>query len=1045
MWPSDAKNCDQFLRHKTYLISPQLLQSQFNIRVNRLVHHEGEFVITFPYGYHSGYNLGYNCAESVNFATESWLDYGKVARKCNCEADSVWVDVREIERKLRGEPTPEYYEETDDDDDDDEEDETGLPTPPGSVKGKPKRTYKRKRGTNEKDAKPKVKKLKIRIKAPSYEPCALCPNDNRFEELLPTDNGLQAHRICGLYTPETYVSKEDDGTTMVQDIAMIDKARLELKCNYCRSKKGSVFQCSSKKCTKAYHATCAMAAGIQIDIAPTSVYGEDGTEYIDTGYDFRCRIHRSKRGKNADSWTLEYNDFIHSKAKRLSHGEAVQAQFYQGDIFAGNVIENRKSEQTVLLEILPRGDKVEVEWKWLLFFDPVNSQLPVPSENAKPLPADMLRRSRTTAEDPAAKVDGPKSGDPFCDPSSIHKWSEFESCRPFHNKHQEKIDFSKSEKLWYFLGELSTDAKQYYTHDPAIRTHNSKSNFLEIEKMKAISASMKSTSEQRTHTYTYGVVNQHAINAARASNPSGPAYKQPNPQPKPPATRERPYTGKYAITDPVPPDRYKSSYGVTIDAQALHNQRMFQHRASLDTSHTYKPNLWPYDRQPPAQSFSTGSGSSGSPAPTAPMLATTNETPKPLPYQPPTEYQFNASALLRKVGMAADKPQRDFSSIQQATRPPQFPAQQSHPRPQAPVANMMSDTSQEQGQMPLSTASDPKHLSYPSIPTPPQSATLKTAGVGLSRTPSTTASSQATKGVSHLDLDPKYVYLHEAEKARPLVYQSPYASGGGFTDTYLPAPAPVPKRPRGPSISEAYLLARTPSEQGAVNAKMNEDKAKLLQHQRIAKQRRQSLGQQQLQQPMYQHHQYHQSQPSHIPLSAVQRPSSNHSHSDSKSYFDPPMTQSPPYQPTYSHYPNSPYHTSSYANSHHQPPDQFNQHHSHYRQSPTNDTYSQKASPLTFQSPHDFQAQMQREAQHSPAHESHLDRFSQELKNAGHHYSNGDVGSTDNGITSQWYTGSASDRRGSASNTNGQAGSPLKHEFGNGGEMLPMMDEGRRY
>lgn len=24
-------------------------------------------------------------------------------------ADSVWVDVREIERKLRGEPTPEYY------------------------------------------------------------------------------------------------------------------------------------------------------------------------------------------------------------------------------------------------------------------------------------------------------------------------------------------------------------------------------------------------------------------------------------------------------------------------------------------------------------------------------------------------------------------------------------------------------------------------------------------------------------------------------------------------------------------------------------------------------------------------------------------------------------------------------------------------------------------------------------------------------------------------------------------------------------------------
>lgn len=53
IWPNDAKNCDQFLRHKTYLISPQLLESQHKIKVNRLVHNEGEFVITFPYGYHS--------------------------------------------------------------------------------------------------------------------------------------------------------------------------------------------------------------------------------------------------------------------------------------------------------------------------------------------------------------------------------------------------------------------------------------------------------------------------------------------------------------------------------------------------------------------------------------------------------------------------------------------------------------------------------------------------------------------------------------------------------------------------------------------------------------------------------------------------------------------------------------------------------------------------------------------------------------------------------------------------------------------------------
>jgi hypothetical protein len=351
IWPTDAKHCDQFLRHKTYLISPEKLKSQFNITVNRLVHYEGEFVITYPYGYHSGFNIGYNCAESVNFANESWLDYGRIARKCHCESDSVWVDVYEIERKLRGEPTPEYLEYTDEED---FEDFDQLPTPPSSVAAK-KRGRKRKRDVHFVDEPTRrAKRVRIRVRAPTREPCILCPNDPKFDVLLPTDNGKQAHRLCALYTPETYVV-EENGREMVFNVAGIDKGRWELKCNFCRSKKGSVFQCSSKKCARAYHATCAAPAGVQIDVGLVPTWGEDGTEYYCEGYDFRCRFHRPKRSKNLDSDSLEKNSLITIYGKGLKPNSVVQVMHLDNEIFGATVIENRIDEASCLVEVLPDG------------------------------------------------------------------------------------------------------------------------------------------------------------------------------------------------------------------------------------------------------------------------------------------------------------------------------------------------------------------------------------------------------------------------------------------------------------------------------------------------------------------------------------------------------------------------------------------------------------------------------------------------------------------------------------------------------------------
>ncbi|KAI9807544.1 MAG: hypothetical protein M1825_005484 [Sarcosagium campestre] len=354
VWPNDAKNCSQFLRHKTYLISPSLLQSQYNIRVNRLVHHEGEFVITFPYGYHSGYNLGYNCAESVNFATESWLEYGRIAKKCECADDSVWIDVNDIERRLRGEETE--YEETDADEDDSDDDDAGavdLPTPPESVEGKTKQRRRKRKRDVEGDSNSTARRVRVRIKLPSKEPCMLCPNDMPSEPLLPTDDGHRAHRICAVYTPETYIGETEGGVEQIYNVANIDKARRALKCFYCRVKRGACFQCSSKKCTRAYHATCAAAAGVLVETRDVPVFGEDGQEYTDFGIDYRCRFHRPKRPKDQDGEALEASELIGKHAMEVAAGDIIQMQYLGGEIFAGVVVENRRDERTVLVNVIP--------------------------------------------------------------------------------------------------------------------------------------------------------------------------------------------------------------------------------------------------------------------------------------------------------------------------------------------------------------------------------------------------------------------------------------------------------------------------------------------------------------------------------------------------------------------------------------------------------------------------------------------------------------------------------------------------------------------
>ncbi|XP_051682884.2 lysine-specific demethylase 4D-like [Oryctolagus cuniculus] len=105
LFPGSSRSCQAFLRHKVALISPSVLR-QNGIPFRRVTQQAGEFMVTFPYGYHAGFNHGFNCAEAINFATPRWIDYGKVASQCSCGEARVTFDMDPFVRILQ----PERYE-----------------------------------------------------------------------------------------------------------------------------------------------------------------------------------------------------------------------------------------------------------------------------------------------------------------------------------------------------------------------------------------------------------------------------------------------------------------------------------------------------------------------------------------------------------------------------------------------------------------------------------------------------------------------------------------------------------------------------------------------------------------------------------------------------------------------------------------------------------------------------------------------------------------------------------------------------------------------
>lgn len=92
LFPDFSRNCTHFMRHKACLLSPAVMKEN-NVPFQTVVQEERDIIIVFPFAYHSGFNHGFNIAESTNFGSERWIEYGKRYRPCDCTRRNVKIDM----------------------------------------------------------------------------------------------------------------------------------------------------------------------------------------------------------------------------------------------------------------------------------------------------------------------------------------------------------------------------------------------------------------------------------------------------------------------------------------------------------------------------------------------------------------------------------------------------------------------------------------------------------------------------------------------------------------------------------------------------------------------------------------------------------------------------------------------------------------------------------------------------------------------------------------------------------------------------------------
>lgn len=175
LFPHAAAACPAFVRHKDVMISPSVLRKHA-VPFVQARQEAGEFVVLNAGAYHAGYNLGFNCAEAVNFALPEWLEVGRDCQACTCEAlpEGVTLDMGIFFPELR-------------EGSDGEEEEQQPRTKAGGKRRAPRNAAaRRQRGDN-----PAPAAAKRRRAAP---PSAAPPRAPRAPDALPSARGAATPR-----------------------------------------------------------------------------------------------------------------------------------------------------------------------------------------------------------------------------------------------------------------------------------------------------------------------------------------------------------------------------------------------------------------------------------------------------------------------------------------------------------------------------------------------------------------------------------------------------------------------------------------------------------------------------------------------------------------------------------------------------------------------------------------------------------------------------------------------------------------------------------